>query len=119
MASTRNNNTYGNYNAQITENKTAEQYNTNKDKMFAESTYLAGNGLIQGHMPDTTLSQNSTNVESFLFGIGANNFIHPQHSFQAELNVLQSVSIVDRQVPLIMPKPLEPLPDQRPFPVPN
>jgi len=119
MASTRNNNTLGNYNAQVSENKNIEHYTTNKDKMFADPSYLAGNGLIQGHMPDSTLSQNSTNIESFLFGIGSNNFIHPQHSFQADLNVLESVSIVDRQVPLIMPKPLEPLQDQRPFPVPK
>lgn len=119
MASTRNKNTIGNYKAQVKENETIEHYTTNRGKMFTDPNYLAGDGLIQGHMPDNTLSANSTNIESFLFGIGANNFIHPQHSFNAELNILQPVSIVDRRVPLIMPKPLDPLRDQRPFPVPK
>ena len=119
MASTRNKNTTANYNAQVTQNDTIKQYTTNKEKMFADPSYLAGSGLIQGHMPDTTLSYNPTNIESFLFGIGANNFIHPQYSFNADIKILQSLSIVDRPVPLIFPKPLEPLLNQRPFPIPN
>lgn len=119
MASTRSKNTLGNYNAQVKENSQISKYTTNPEKMFAEKNYLAGDGLIQGHMPDNTLALNPTNIESFLFGIGANNFVHPQHTFQAQTKVLQPLSIVDRKVPLIMPKPLEPLPNQRPFTIPK
>jgi hypothetical protein len=110
MSSTRNKNTTGNYQAQVHENITISDYTTNPEKMYAAHTYLAGSGLIQGHMPD---------IESFLFGIGSNNFIHPQHSFKADLKTLDSASIIDRHVPLILPEPLKPLQNQRPFPVPK
>ena len=119
MASAGLKNTIGNYNAQVKGNKEIVDYTTNKEKMFADPTYLAGDGLIQGHMPDSTLSVNPTNIESFLFGIGANNFVNPQHTFQAELKVVKPLSMVDRKVPLIMPEPLKPLQNQRPFPVPK
>lgn len=119
MSSTRNKNTTGNYQAQVRENITISDYTTNPEKMYAEHNYLAGAGLIQGHMPDSTLSKNPTNIESFLFGIGSNNFIHPQHSFKADLKILDSATIIDRHVPLILPEPLKPLQDQRPFPVPK
>mgnify|MGYP006952904735 CR=1 FL=1 len=118
MSSTRNKNTLGNYTAQVRENNTIADYTTNHEKMYAGQTYLAGDGLIQGHMPDNTLSTNPTNIESFLFGIGSNNFIHPQHTFKADLKILKSASIIDTRVPLILPEPLKPLQNQRPFPLP-
>ena len=119
MASAGLKNTAGNYNAEVRENNQTLDYTTNKEKMYVDPSYLAGDGLIQGHMPDSTLAYNPTNIESFLFGIGSNNLVHPQHTFDAELKILQPLSIVDRKVPLILPKPLQPLPNQRPFPVPK
>ena len=80
---------------------------------------MAGNGLIQGHLPDTELAKNPNDIESFLFGIGSTNLVNPQTPVTPELKKHESLSIVDRKVPLIMPKDLILEADQRPFPVPN
>ena len=80
---------------------------------------LAGDGLIQGHLPDTELAKNPNDIESFLFGIGSTNLVNPQTPVNPELKKHDSLSIVDRKVPLIMPKDLILEADQRPFPVPN
>ena len=119
MASTRNKNTPGDYQAQQKSYIQQVDYCTNKEYAIATPTLLAGNGLIQGHLPDTELAKNPNDIESFLFGIGSTNLVNPQTPVTPELKKHESLSIVDRKVPLIMPKDLILEADQRPFPVPK
>ena len=119
MASTRNKNTPGDYKAQQKSYIQQVDYCTNKEYAIATPTLLAGRGLIQGHLPDTELANNPNDIESFLFGIGSTNLVNPKESVTPQLKKHASLSIVDRNVPLIMPKDLVLEADQRPFPVPN
>jgi len=118
MASTRRKNNQAEYNLQVKGNEEIVDNRTSKMRGYQDPTYYAGKGLIQGHLPDSTLSYNPTDTESFLLGIGANNFINPQPTFEAKTKHLQSLSMMDNTVPMVMPKELKPLPNQRPFPTP-
>lgn len=102
MASTRNINQRGNYLAEQSAYKQQVEYSTYKDYGVIKGTYLAGDGLIQGHLPRQILSTNSMDVESWLFGIGSTNLATPQKPVAANLACVPSASIMNK-VPLIMP----------------
>jgi len=116
MASTRNINQPADYKQQQFAYRQAVDYITNKEYAFANPSYLAGDGLIQGHMPDTLLSGNPSDIESFLFGIGSTNLVKPQGPVTAELKRIPAASIMNK-VPLIMPKDLVIENEQRQYPM--
>lgn len=112
MASTRNKNQQGDYRLEQLANKQQLTYNTNKDYSIANATYLAGDGLIQGRVPDNLLAHNPQDIESFLFGINSTNLVKPQGPMSAQLKCISSASIINK-VPLIMPDDLNVQPNQR------
>lgn len=115
MASTRNKNTPGDYNARQKSFIAQVEYITNKESAISNNTMYAGNGLLQGRLPDTELSTNPNDIESFLFGIGSTNLVVQLPPVQPELKQLSELSIVDRRVPLIMPENLMIHKGQRPY----
>lgn len=117
MASTRSLNTPGNYTVEQRSFQRNVDYLLNKDYGELGTTYAAGDGLIQGHLPDHKLAGNPKDIESELFGIGSTNLVTPKPPVTPELKHLQALSNVDRPIPLIMPQSFEPAPDQRPFPI--
>jgi hypothetical protein len=119
MASTRSKNTPGDYLVEQNAYKQQIDYKTNVQYGIATPTLDAGRGLLQGKLPDSMLSGNPNDIESQLFGIGSTNLVVPKDHVHPELKQRQALSIVDRQVPLIMPRNLEIQADQRPFPVPK
>jgi len=114
MASTRNKNTMGNYQAEQRAYIHQASYCVDPAPHVAEHTMLAGYGLIQGHLPDTKLSENPNDIESFLFGIGSTNLVTPKEPVKPELNHLQALTMIGEPRPVIMPRNFEPLLDQRP-----
>jgi len=120
MASTRNINTPGNYCLDQKQYRKTEDWRLylNGANGYAYDTKLAGQGLIQQHMPAKTLSHNSTEIESFLLGINSTNLVNPAGPLSSELKCLQSCDIY-KTPRVIMPKPLVVPKDQRPFPVPS
>lgn len=120
MASTRNINTPGNYCLEQREYKQSTNYTLYANSQYgaAYDTKLPGNGLNPGQMPDNKLSNNSTDIESFLFGINSTNLVNPAPCFTPELKMLPSANLYNK-TPTIMPIPLVINNNQRPFPVPN
>lgn len=119
MASTRNKNTRGNYCLEQRAFQQQAAYTANREYAFAPRTMNPGAGLLAGQLPDTALSGNPNDIESFLFGIGSTNLVTPQAPITAELKQLPELSIIDRKVPLIMPKEFVLDDNQRPFPIPR
>lgn len=117
MSSTRNKNSSGDYAAEQRALKHQAQYHTALEYGLATPTLYAGKGLIQGRMPNTELARNTNDVESFLFGIGSTNLVKPTGPVTPETKYHANLSIVDRDVPLIMPKSLHPESKQRPYPI--
>jgi hypothetical protein len=119
MASTRNKNTRGDYCLEQRAYQQQSSYSTNREYAFAPRTMNPGDGLLQGQLPNTALSGNPNDIESFLFGIGSTNLVQPQAPVTPELKQLPELSIIDRKVPLIMPKEFVIEDNQRPFPIPR
>jgi hypothetical protein len=115
MASTRSLNTRGNYHLEQWSNGKLSSYNTFVPFAMSDKTYLAGDGLTSGQLPDTQLAENPKDIESFLFGIGANNMVAPKAPVEPRLKTLQELTFMDRRVPLIMPEKFTVQSDQRPF----
>ncbi len=120
MASTRNKNTLGNYGLQQREYRESAQYTGYKYSAYGQAydSKLPGNGLNPGQMPWNVLSNNSADIESFLFGINSTNLVSPQPTLVPELNYLGQANIF-KTAPVYMPTPLVVQNNQRPFPVPK
>ena len=105
MASTRNKNMPGEYCLQQVAFKQESNYNTYKGKRLCKKNYLPCAGIRPAQIPAQVLSKNSTDVESFLFGINSSNLVKPAPKFSAELNCLPGLSFYNRLQPML-PQPL-------------
>ena len=115
MASTRNRNTPGNYAAEQSANLTNRNYSSYESSAYyavPEQTYFPGNGLVGMKAAHRNLSQNYSDVESFLFGIGSTNLVSPQSTPTPEINQIQSLNVADK-IKLIMPETFSVRPNQR------
>ena len=106
MASTRNINTPVNYRLEEHKYKSARNHvlYENSASGSAYNTQLAGNGLNPGNMPWNKLSTNSSDIESFLFGINSTNLVNPAEPLKPELANLSSFNVFEKG-PVYMPDP--------------
>jgi hypothetical protein len=112
MASTRNKNTPGDY---ISEQRSITQhinYRTYHSYGVPQTTYLPGDGLLQGRVAPHQLSHNSSDIESFLWGIGSTNLVNPLPPTNPEIKQLKSLAVMDK-IPVIVPGDLQVQPNQR------
>lgn len=118
MASTRNKNTACNYSVECNQTNMMRQW-TMYSHGAAGNAYdpkLAGIGLLQGHVPNTLLSNNATDVESFLYGIGSTNLVNPSGPLTPELKYVPNADIYTPKK-IVMPICQAIPKNQRPFPV--
>lgn len=115
MSSTRNKNTPGDYLMEQTALNNHYGWGAfeNAPQSRAYTTHFAGNGLIHGRMGASELSHNSTDIESFLHGIGSTNLVTPYQPPAPQIKTMQSLNVADR-LPLIMPRSLIVEQHQRP-----
>jgi hypothetical protein len=106
MSSTRNRNTPGDYNLEKKTYAKVGDYLSYSSYGVPTQNYHPGDGLLGARTCRDVLDRNACNVESTLFGIGANNLVTPLAPAKTQTKVLKSLSIMDK-TPLIMPKPLE------------
>ena len=74
MAGTRNKQTRGDYHMYTQELKRQELWNT---PSILQNPAYPCSGINVQHAPANTLSNNSVDIETYLYGIGANNYIFP------------------------------------------
>lgn len=120
MASTRNNNTPGNYCLQQRSYKLSEKYTQYVNSQYgtAYRPAIPCVGYTPSHMPRNTLSNNPVDIESALFGINSTNLVSPAIPTVPQLKKVKEIEFFD-QIPLIMPKDLVINNNQRPFPIPD
>jgi len=114
MASTRNRNTPGDYRLEKGAYQKTCDYNTYETYGVPTKSYYPGLGIAGAKMARTELAQNSCDIESNLFGIGANNLENPTSNGPSASGLfaptangdLKTLDMADR-VPFFMPKPLE------------
>jgi hypothetical protein len=121
MASTRNNNTPGNYCLQQKSYKEGRDYLafTNSANGYAYDSKLPGNGLLAGQVPMPLLSDNSVDIESFLLGVNSTNLTENKDriysgTFVPELRNLASANLFEKDV-IYLPEPLAIEKGQRPL----
>jgi len=96
-----------------------EQYTLYANSQYGEAydTKMPGWGVNPAQMPGNKLSNNSTNIESFLFGINSTNLVKPAQPLYPEINTLATADFIP-QNKVIMPEPFAQEKNQRPFPSP-
>ena len=116
MASTRNNNTPGNYCLQQRSYANSLSYNSYRGAWKPSESAIPCFGITPSHMPASVLSRNPIDIESSLRGTGSVNLVNPQPPVKPELNKLPGIGFFKTD-PVLMPKPLVIEGNQRPFPI--
>lgn len=118
MASTRNKNTPGNYQSEQAEFTNKVSYLTQPFYSNTDTTFLPGNGLLQGGIYHSQLATNGNDIESYLRGIGATNLTGESFQVQPQIKTLKSLNIADvRPSPTLIPENLVIDGEQRPYPL--
>tara|TARA_B100001175_G_C19312566_1_gene543775 strand:- start:444 stop:797 length:354 start_codon:yes stop_codon:yes gene_type:complete len=106
MASTRNINTPGDYQAEQASLKHDADYKVYEGYSKPTDVCLPGNWLLSGRMAPQVLSYNPIDIESSLFGINSTNLVNPQTPVKPEIKILPSLNVVPTKEVIVMePKP--------------
>ena len=118
MASTRNNNTPGNYLLEQRNYTLTQAYESYTYSQYGQAytTALPALGFNPSYMPRGTFVENPIDVESALFGINSTNLVNPQEPVIPYKKHVPTVCFFNTQA-LIMPRPLVIENKQRPFPI--
>lgn len=118
MSSTRNRNTRSDYCLEQRENKLVNNYNLYDHSQYgiAYKPTIPCLGITPSHMPRDTLSNNSVDIESCLFGINSSNLVQDKQPVKPELKKIPYSNYFER-IQLIMPKDLVVEKNQRPYPI--
>ena len=116
MASTRNKNSFANYNIEQTQYKKSVNYDLYTNSQYGEaySTKLSGNGFNPGQIPLNKLSHNYSDIESFLFGINSTNLVNPAKNLTPQLINLDTEHLYEKSA-IYIPEPLIIEKSQRPL----
>ena len=103
MASTRNKNMPGEYCLRQMSNMHSTNFMTYHGAALNKTNLLPCAGVLHGKVPNTVLSKNSTDVESFLLGINSSNLVDPTPQFNAKLKCHGLLSFYPRLQPSLPP----------------
>ena len=108
MASTRNRNTPLDYNLEKKNNNLQQQHNLylNSSAGRPTSECMPAIGYTPSHMAREALSNNSIDIESSLYGIGASNLVEPCVPVNPSIRNIEFKEWFERQKEVIMPYPL-------------
>jgi len=95
MASTRNKNTFGNYCDQQRQIQKQEDWFTRNYKFENPRPAFPCAGINVQHVPSNELSTNQVDIENYLYGISANNFVNPVKTVVPDLKTLEPISFFE------------------------
>jgi|TARA_B100001996_G_C18170993_1_gene404452 hypothetical protein len=96
MASTRNNNTKSDYDLQQSRfNKTRDYSIPSRGNTVINVSYPTF-GINYQRAPAIQLSNNSTDLESDLFGIGSTNLVNPRKPYKEDMKSINETKFIDR-----------------------
>jgi hypothetical protein len=115
MASTRNKNTYGNFELENNENLALFQTNISNSRIYSNNC-IAGEGLLGGKFPLNIIANQQVDIETALLGIGSTNLItrKPVTVNLEDIHRLKSLDVCNK-LPVIMPVPLAVKKGERPL----
>ena len=119
MASTRNNNTIGNYKCEEVTYKKYLERNLSLNSSYAPPNKPAlpcGGSAPPSFMYSNSLSNNSVDIESSLFGINSTNLVEPMKPINPSIKSLNNVKYFNRDS-VVMPNQLVITNNQRILPL--
>lgn len=105
MASTRNKNTKEDYNLEKNRNTHLTEMQSYKYSRHNYDPKLPGLGLMPAQINGKDISHNYVNIESQLFGIGANDLENPRPQQTPDYKHMNEVAMVEQE-DIILPRPL-------------
>jgi hypothetical protein len=106
MTSTRNRNTYGDYELQHSQSTRNFDHNVYVGSFVNSLLCHPSDGVGHAKMHSKLLSSNNVDIESELFGVGSTNLVQKKEKVSPKLHNLQSLSIYDRSITVVLPEPL-------------
>ena len=114
MSSTRNKNTYGDYNLEQKQSQHIFDNRIYEHRRIAYNDALPCVGINVGSMPNTQLAYNATDIESRLYGINSSNLVNPQAPLTPHIKSMSNVAFFERPQ-VFIPEPLVVENNQRPL----
>ena len=114
MSSTRKNNNYNDFLIEQNDNLRSFNYLTTPIYSAPTTTFLPGNGLLQGKIAPHKIASNYCDIESNLRGIGSSNLVQQPPILKPNVYKLNSLDIVDFCAPELLPDNFTLLNNQRP-----
>lgn len=114
MASTRNCNQRGDYKMEQRQNDDRLNYLQYENFGKSNNVVFPDTGINMGGIHAQSLSDNSCDIESALFGINSTNLENPRPELTTQLKPMQSHAFFERPT-LVMPKNFVQILDQRPM----
>lgn len=114
MASTRNRNTFGDYNLEQKQSSHIFDNRIFKNRRIAFNDALPCAGINVGSVPNTQLANNAVDIESRLYGINSSNLINPQKKLIPQLKKISNLEFFERHQ-IYIPEPLVIENNQRPL----
>jgi len=105
MASTSNKNTTSDYCLERRQNRLISDFVLNPRKRIAYKTKFPCFGINVGQVPNTQLSCNPIDTESFLYGINSSNLVKPQGPFTADIKCAPGITFYPK-LQTYLPRPL-------------
>ena len=115
MSSTRNKNTHTDY---CLEKQKTSRYNDYQNYKYSRHNYdpkMPGFGFTPTQIPGKDLSHNYVNIESQLFGIGANDLENQRATETPDMKNMSEFTLTEKS-PVLMPRPLVVEKNQRHLP---
>ena len=105
MASSRNNNTTGNYKQEMIQLEKTRSRTYYTGSAINDTICYPGNGLLGARNPTLLIPNNMTDIETDLRGIGSSNFVTPKEKQTFTFHPFKILDIQERNR-TIMPEPL-------------
>ena len=105
MASSRNNNTIGNYKTEMIQQDKTRMHVYYTGSVINQTTCYPGDGLLGCRNPNLALANDFIDIETDLLGIGSTNLVNPKKSQQHTFHPFKVLDIQQR-CKTFMPEPL-------------
>jgi hypothetical protein len=114
MASSRNKNSVGNYRQEMIQIEKTRTHTYYTGSVINQITSYPGEGLLGCRNPNLILSNDYTDIETELFGIGSTNLVQPRKPQIYDFKQFKVLDIQERSN-IILPQPLIVSKNNRPF----
>ena len=106
MSSTRIKNDKNDFNWDLGMQKSVSDGAILHNRAYASNIGMPQEGILMGQMQNNILSNNATDIESYLKGINSTNLVEERKPVKPELNKFNQIDFYDKSNKVLLPKQL-------------